>query len=804
MKLNSVIISIGFACFIYNANAQTKKPLKPQNKTTVTTPIIKNKVELYKINEFSFFNPSHMNILEKEISDAIAKNIGDIQSGKYSSYSDYEKTEQYVGRMYDNSSMQIGFSKKFLDHEFRHIGNDWFYVEKYFGRNRILHKEAESFNGNFLNDNFTERALNDSIFILGDGSLFNVYKNEYLTTALTTNKILKIINLPEKSSNGINYGDGIINNDEYDYKRYFNKIPNYNLLSEKRVIDNGKYQKPKLGEVAFNNRFSNYVLSGRDIYDKLNLINRYNVEDAISLNSVTKLDFIKFRNNQDGKDFIPVINNDSLFIIGLKLDLKFIETNTDFGKINVLNLMRFIGNTTSENKNYSIEDFTEYYGANIENKWKSTNESVQKKITNIFNNGFKENYFKTVYFHGNFNKLNEEDLYNTTDLDQKIKIVDKYIEYIPEIIFVYNNQSKKIQLLKRNGLPFQKLSKLLIDRTNNLLIAQSFESRYTIFDLRNGKEIITAKGIVNHISDENKLMLNLSCSETNNDYYENSINYNRVSGYSLDLNELLEYNKVYSDGFIESLNIDEFSSDEDFKNKISVLDQKNRVAFMNQAKTKNSSAYLFAKPYQPDNNTIHSIIENQIKKFILDQGPTPSDIKLLLKYTLWDPNTKILRLTSKLDSSNLNYFKNNPYWSWTHKSNEEIVLLGPYRSFEKFECHINEENINFEIGSVEAYYAKKIKDGSINLTFIMRNDGIYIPGYNHIVYNRNKDLLDFLNDKSTNYVERLNEFKERYLLNRNSLNFYNLFFMKENEDEIPVKNNKGYEINDGFTMRNFF
>lgn len=784
--LISLLLLIGFVS--NNLNAQSKKKPIPPIKNTTKGSNIKEPTSVYKITELSFFNPSHINLLEKQIDVSLSKKK-----------SRYGQNDNYVGGYYNTIT---GYSEsdfwRFLDNEYRHVGNNWFFVDRYFGKKRLLHKDATEFSASILEDNTTNIALNDSIFILGDGSLFNVFKNEFLSSELTTNKRLKLIDLPEPSVNGLSKGDGIVTNWQ---RSYVSDLKNYNILSDKIVQEIKSTLPPKLEKIQFDNRFSNYILSGTGSHNP-NLINRYNVEDYISLENVYKLQFITGKNlyRDYDTDYIPLVNNDSLFITSIRLDYsKIYLSETDIKKkINFYNLAQFISRKSSDNLSFSLDEFDKFKDANEQNKWNSSDPKVQERIRILTEKELYKNYLKTVYFQNSINNFTEEEIFESKDYDQKVKIADKFIDYIPEIIFVYNFRTNKVQLLKRTGMPFNKLKNFFIDKSNTFLVAQSEDNKFTIFNLLNGKEIITTKGIINHISDENKLMLNFSSSGTELTNYDLLVNKNKINGYSLNLNELLEYNKVYYKDFTESNNIDEFSKEEDFSLKINEIENKNRLAFFSQEKTNNNNNIVYSKPYQPDNKTIQNVIEAQLKQFIDGQGPIPSDINLHLNYVLWDPNTLTLKLNSVIDSGDWKYFKDEPYWKWVHRSDEEAVLLGPYRKFNLLEGRISNNSVDFEISPVDAEYAKKVKNGSIKLVFILRNEGVYIPKYNHIAYNRffDKFNTDYFSESALE--RRKKEMDEKYLFKRNSLQFFDLFFMKENEDEIPLKSESVTKIDDGY------
>jgi hypothetical protein len=425
-------------------------------------------------------------------------------------------------------------------------------------------------------------------------------------------------------------------------------------------------------------------------------------------------------------------------------------------------------------------------------------EASKKYVADFVSAFWFKDFGKTLLFENvyNFNKKGDELIYSK-DLEQRVKTADKFISYNPQLMVVFNYRTNKlISVLNRNGLPFNKLQKLLIDKTNTLLIAQSFDNVFSIFDLRNGKEILSAKGIINHISDDNKLLLNFSI--TSKSVYQASLEYtefiDKLTGYSLSLTDLIQKNNVYYSNFTESLNVDEFTSSEDFNAKIVALEKTNRSTFFAQEKKPNNQPLVFAKPYQPDNKTIQNTIQSQINKFVADQGPIPADIRLPLSYTMWDPNTKILTLSTKqLPADTVAYL--GAKWEWEQNSStDEVFLLDEFRRFNKFRGAMQKEgSISFELDPVEPEQAKKVKDGSIKLTFILRNQEVNIPDYRYIFANRFYKTIYNLQGGYDKYNEKgkLDKFFEaNYQLKRTQLNFYDQFFMEENETEIQLQPNE--------------
>jgi hypothetical protein len=685
------------------------------------------------------------------------------------------------------------------------LGNKWFYVVE--GKKGELMKRDEygynAHDGKFKDKLYPIVALNDSIYVLSDGSLFNIFSGDYLLadSKELENRVLKVITNKISAEQYV-LARGDISNGQIDVPSYnmgdfspstgFNSYSSFNLLSDHIIF---KQANPN-SLLATDNRFSNYLLSeeyGHATY----LFNRYNVEDTIHA-SREFLDLFTYSNR------LPKTYNDSLLIVTVPFH------PVEVGIYDYSHALSIIAATTLPlNSNY-LKDSLAISMASFAKKtqektdWlnsldprRNQVEESKKYLSDYFRASFFSDIGKTLLFENvyNFNKKGDQLIYSK-DLEQRVKTANKFIGYNPQLLVVFNYRTNKlISVLNRNGLPFNQLQKLLIDKSNTLLIAQSYDNVFSIFDLRNGKEILSAKGIINHISDDNKLMLNFSI--TSKAVYQASLEYteyiDKLTGYALSLTDLIQKNNVYYSNFTESLNVDEFTSSEDFNAKIATLGKTNRSAFFAQEKKPNNQPLVFAKPYQPDNKMIKNTIQSQINKFVADQGPIPADIRLPLSYTMWDPNTKILTLSTKqLPADSVAYL--GAKWDWEQNSStDEVFLLEEFRTFNKFRGKMQKEgSISFELATVEPEQAKKIKDGSLKLTFILRNQEVNIPDYRYIFANRFYKTIYNLQGGYDNYNAKGkldNFFEANYQLKRTQLNFYDQFFMEENETEIPLQPN---------------
>ncbi|MEY5068390.1 MAG: hypothetical protein RLZ47_252 [Bacteroidota bacterium] len=811
MKSIFPILTLVLTVYTLGANAQVKKPVASPVKKPVAAPVKKPATTtpapapagLYNITELSFFNPAHIALLEKQVADEVLK-IKNV-----SIYND-----SFTGKIFSRANMNDRYSantQQFLSSEFRPLGNKWFYVvnldggsdELRYTKGTLVRRENDYTATGLIDkgNNYPIIALNDSIYVLNDGTLFNIFLEDEGFQEYSESKELQYSeNVPRKlkvitkntpaSQPLLAHGDILIGKESYSSY-------SFNILSNKL----SDYTTDRFSFVApADNRFSNYLLGRNNVKmngDNLCLINRYNVEDTIHVKD--------FNTELISNTFsLPKTYNDSLLVITFSLQ----PFNDNFSNENATELL--LASSLSFNSNFSKEsiDFP------MQNLAKHLKEKVDwlQAIKKPYENSPESdqqissrtswfgNYPKSLYFEKVFNLKKEEKVFSAKVAEQQTKIAQQFIQYDPEFLVVLNYRTNKlVSVLSRNGLPFQGIRKLLIDKSNTLLIAQASDNVFSIFDLRNGKEIFSAKGIINHISDDNKLMLNFSMT-SKVVYQEQEPNYiDKLTGYSLSLTDLIQKNNVYYSSFTESLNVDEFTTPADFNTKMDALEKKNRSLFFAQEKLTSNQPLVFAKPYQPTNKTIKNAIESQLVNFITNQGPIPADIRIDLGYSQWDPTTQLLTLKSKksFNADTIAYFSPQVGAKWNWEQNipyDGVYLLDSFRIFKRFRGFMeNDGSVIFEIGPVEAEKAKGLKDGTIKLSFILHNEGVNIPDYNYIFANRfyktiyeRKGGYDKLN-----FDGKLDKYFEKtYQLKRTQFNFYDQFFMEENGELIPLKPKK--------------
>ncbi len=805
MKSMFRILTLVLTVYTLGANAQVKKPAASPVKKPATTTPAPAPAGLYNITELSFFNPAHISLLEKQVTDQEVK----VKATKYNdSFTGQPFSRNGGGYMMNDKSI----TQQFLTSEFRPLGNKWFYVvdtkwgeidEERYTKGALMRRDKYGYTTSGGNPII---ALNDSIFVLRDGSLFNIFIEDEGFFVMSESEELKYpdLNIPRElkviTNNTSAYqpllarGDILIgdaSNSSYSFNILSNKLSDYMTDQSSAFADN---------------RFSNYKLGPNNVKtngQNLCLINRYNVEDTIHVKDFdTELISNTFR--------LPKTYNDSLVVITFSLK----SADDTATKLLLASSLPFNSNFSRNSIDFPMQNLAKYLKEKADwlkaiiKPYANSPESDQQISRG---SSWFGNYPKSLYFENVYNLKKEEKVFSAKVGEQQTKIAQQFIEYDPEILVVLNYRTNKlVSVLNRNGLPFQGVRKLLIDKSNTLLIAQTSDNFFSIFDLRNGKEILSAKGIINHISDDNKLMLNFLVN-TKAVYQEQEPNYiDKLTGYSLSLTDLIQKNNVYYSNFTESLNVDEFTTPADFTAKIDALEKRNRSLFFAQEKLTSSQPLVFAKSYQPTNKTITNTIESQLKNFIANQGPIPADIRLDLGYSLWDPTTQLLTLKSKksFNADSIAYFSEaSGYvkWNWQqNSSDDETYLLGSFRKFKFFRGFMqNDGSVIFEIGPLEAEKAKELKDGTIKLSFILHNEGVNIPDYNYIFANRfYKTIYERKGgyDKFNIDGELDKYFEANYQLKRTQFNFYDRFFMEENGEPMPPLKPK--KINTWFRSSN--
>lgn len=811
MKSIFRILTLVLTVYTLGANAQVKKPAaSPVKKPVTTAPA---PAGLYNITELSFFNPAHIALLEKQVADQEVK----VKAVKYN--------DSFTGKILNRNNwnpINGQNIQQFLTSEFRPLGNKWFYVVDTKDDNDLhrytkgaLVRRENDYTATGLIDkgnNYPIIALNDSIYVLNDGTLFNIFlesegfdeysESKELQHSEGVPRRLKIItNNTSASQPLLVRGDILIgeeSNSSYSFNILSNKLSDY-------TTDRFSFVAPA------DNRFSNYRLGRNTVKlngDNLCLINRYNVEDTIHVKDFdTELISNTFS--------LPKTYNDSLVVITFSLQ----PFNDNFSNENATELLLasslpFNSSFLKESVDFPMQNLAKHLKEKldwlqaIKKPYENSPESDQQISSRT---SWFGNYPKSLYFENVYNLKKEEKVFSAKVGEQQTKIAQQFIQYDPEFLVVLNYRTNKlVSVLNRNGLPFQGVRKLLIDKSNTLLIAQSSDNVFSIFDLRNGKEILSAKGIINHISNDNKLMLNFTLT-SKAVYQEQVPNYiDKLTGYSLSLTELIQKNNVYYSNFTESLNVDEFTTPTDFTAKVDALEKKNRSLFFAQEKLTSNQPLVFAKPYQPTNKIIKNTIESQLANFIANQGPIPADIRLDLGYGQWDPTTQLLTLKARksFNADSIAYFSEakgyGKNWNWEQNiPYDGVYLLDSFRIFKRFRGFMeNDGSVIFEMEPVEAEHAKKIKDGTVKLSFVLRNEGVNIPEYNYIFANR---FYKTIYERKGGY-DKLNingeldkYFEKTYQLKRTQFNFYDRFFMEENGEPIALKPKK---INTWFRTSN--
>jgi hypothetical protein len=174
----------------------------------------------------------------------------------------------------------------------------------------------------------------------------------------------------------------------------------------------------------------------------------------------------------------------------------------------------------------------------------------------------QSNVLQTWYFHKKYNdiELTNEDLVSKPNYYNTYKSL---LTYEPNLIVEYNFITKKvISILDREVYPFKNIEKLFIDKSNRYLIIQQIDNIFTIFDLRQKREILTLTGMISGINYNNELLLNIGAKSA---IGYSSGNYVGIILTKLDLNEL---QKLPESNYVNKIRglfkFDEFTSKVEF------------------------------------------------------------------------------------------------------------------------------------------------------------------------------------------------------------------------------------------------
>lgn len=705
-----------------------KKPVVPATTTAATTaaaaakPAVpaENQEVFSKIKQ-SFFNGEHLKTLEG----------------------------QSISRRNVNQSELEGI----WENKFISLGNNWFTTSD---RKSYLLKKKNN-NLYIYDDEGSLFSLNDSIIVLSDGRMLNLFEDNFVQSTLDKSGFLKVKTSKHKRNARIlgSVNDPIVQTDillsePEDMTARQELI--YNVLQDSTF-------EPKSRDTlrtVLNNAFSKYVL----INDFL-LMNRYDANDTVNLS----------RMNYMLTSSSVVSYNDSLFVISVPI---------------------------SESNMYLSFPYNTEIGAMYNDFMFRKDEQFYAKYPKN-----KEDAIPTLYFFNKYNKIEEKSI-NPQFFSRYAITYKNLINYDPFVLVVYNFKTNSIRaILDRSNTPFPKVDAVHFDKRSKLILVQSSDNYFTAFDADSFKEIVTLKGVINHIDAENNLVLNLIGKKMQNVPSSDVFPY-KVNHLAMSLDELITSNNYFNPGFKESLNVDEFTRKDNF---LEMLKNRRNTDMNDFVRGRSSSAKsidvaVVANKYS--NTDIKDKVEKDIRSYYTKQGIMTTDMKFPLEYVSYDLQNRTLEMkTSQLnynDIAELGVFK-------VEKGHDaiEMNLFGAIKSYEAVSFStdaINPELIaelknkgaaapesatsnedmytTVKITGVEYEEALKVKNADFKINVILRNlDEHSIPDYSYVFISKYFPVVrKFLYYQDAESLER---FYQRYVPEVKS--GYNSWFFDVNNKE---------------------
>jgi hypothetical protein len=524
----------------------------------------------------SIINPQRISLFDKDIKKKLNENTTQCE------------IKWKVANIYDG---YMNLSSKFSE-----LNSKWISVKNFDDNSRNIIIDISKNPSSVLATKHTPQLINDSLLIFDDGQFKNIYNGENIIQKSGVDKIpFKIKGLNQFKSN-----NQIIKSDIF-YTTFSDSEPNkfvFNLLTDSLFITS---EKSLFQGQIINNPNSKYLLfsekylSGKTGFFAWNLclMNRFNVIDRKNI-PVLLLDTYDY-----GQP--PIINNDSIIYIG----------------VNVKSSYKLLGLEYNKEMNSSLKEEL-LYPSNIGDYYSNINTVDYGKYE--FINANQISYF--------FNKYNKVDISksNIEELNNYYNTFKNTLGYDPYLIIEYNyiNQSI-VSIIDKPIIPMRSIKSIHLDNSNRFLIVQQSNNEFTIFDLKNKKEVITLSGVVNSINNQNELIVNVLGEYSN-------FNLIKIQFIKLNLNELQLINDdSYVRELENKLNIDEFTTKSEFEIKTS--------KYLNQTLVKkNSDTYTIKQktPYRLYNcDFVINTISSNIKRYYSKVNSTQNEKEMVfnLKYS---------------------------------------------------------------------------------------------------------------------------------------------------------------------------
>jgi hypothetical protein len=367
------------------------------------------------------------------------------------------------------------------------------------------------------------------------------------------------------------------------------------------------------------------------------------------------------------------------------------------------------------------------------------------------------------------------------------------------VILEFNHLLDKLNIVYDAGFSNLMPIKLLIDKTNTLLIVQSVDNieddfhytssdrfktapngelnhhySITIFDLENKRELLTFPGIINDLTDNNLLIVNgYMVWEPKCIYYD-----------ELDLNELITYKSVIISPKIESsLQLDEFMSSIDLERKINTL----RIETL--SKSQNFVSRKIVKKYEhnfPNENNdefldyVSKTNRSLCECFYEKLSTLPDSIIISLNYVEYDLQHKELKLeTTPVNDFIYNYLSQVDCDNWLDLNFPCDRILSNGLSYYS-SVDYDTKKFTLVLNNIGAEYAKKIK-GDVKVYIDFDHDILFNP--EKIENYHQNQLLEQCVESSYNLNKgKLIElFRSRSVINNDYVPYANFYLIIDGE-----------------------
>ncbi len=556
--------------------------------------------------------------------------------------------------------------------------------------------------------------LNDSLLILDGGKIFNLGKDDFEYIKINGNSKAQILVLEKDSE--IHISQPPLKSDLITSYGYIN-----NILTGKGFLGSSEdFFNLKL----YNNKFSKYVLASlRNVDDKMLFMNRYNSKETLNY---SQLEFIE-------DDVFTY--SDSVYYIPVKLS-----------QIKHFKLLDYEFNTP-----INIEHQNIFF--NEEGNWSSEVAEVMDK--------YNYNLGECYYYYEKYNKVNLRDNYVKGEGIKSVNATTTYknlFDKSPTLILEYNFKSQKLTgILDRLILPFNKINKLILDKSSRFLFIQE-GILITIFDLLTKKELITFTGQIDNIDDQNYLNLNLYANyivQGKDKYGMPKKNISTIFIDQLNINDLYKTSNFKYLDDIDKFDIDEFTTYEEFQKKLSIQINKQRSIFSQNIFTENITLptnETITLPSDEIVNRMSTSIENHRK--LLNENLLRDSLQFNLIYDNYSFDNKSISLRFDLNETKLV----EPFLGFRDRffKNIDFEFEGQKLKLNILSINCSRENLcSIVISGIEPEFAKKIKIGSINSSIVLTSQlelNSTIPNYDSIFILENDSLNSYFEKASSSFL----------------------------------------------------